>query len=176
MSALAGTVGSAIPPAVLVALAVAGGIVLGVEGYKYLTAEKVGAIPSIAEQILEMARRKKEEQEAAVSGSDDGVDIVNPGQEGEMINPDDVPDTTEEENIGRTEEEDTEDENVEDEYYKKGRPEGGNPREDTLIRKDTAKVKSRSFKEFLEKLGETPEGEFYERHYWTNGTDSYYHE
>lgn len=71
MSALAGAVGSAISPAVLVVLAVAGGIVLGVEGYKYLTAEKVGAIPSIAEQILEMAKKKKEEQETITVGPDD---------------------------------------------------------------------------------------------------------
>lgn len=75
-----------------------------------------------------------------------------------------------------------------DSYYKKGRPEGGNPREDKLVRKDKAKVKSNDFKEFLEKEGEnpnnwkkimetweTPEGEFYERHYWTNGIKSYYH-
>lgn len=75
-----------------------------------------------------------------------------------------------------------------DDYYKKGRPEGGNPREDKLVRKDKAKVKSNDFKEFLEKEGEnpnnwkkimetweTPEGEFYERHYWTNGIKSYYH-
>lgn len=78
---------------------------------------------------------------------------------------------------------------AEDDYYKKGRPEGGNPKEDTLIRKDTADVKSEDFKEFLERKGETPskwkkvmetwetpDGDIYERHYWTNGTDSYYHD
>ena len=76
-----------------------------------------------------------------------------------------------------------------DDYYKKGRPEGGNPREDTLLRKDTKDIKSEDFKEFLEGKGETPskwkkvmetwetpEGDTYERHYWTNGTSSYYHD
>jgi len=75
-----------------------------------------------------------------------------------------------------------------DSYYKKGRPEGGNPREDTPVRKDSVEIKSEDFKEFLERNGETPskwkkvmetwktpEGEFYERHYWTNGSSSYYH-
>jgi len=74
-------------------------------------------------------------------------------------------------------------------YYKKGRPEGGNPTEDTLVRKDTTDVKSQDFKEFLEKNGETPskwkkvmetwetpDGDLYERHYWTNGSSSYYHD
>jgi len=74
-------------------------------------------------------------------------------------------------------------------YYKKGRPEGGNPTEDTLVRKDTADVKSQDFNEFLEKNGETPskwkkvmetwetpDGDLYERHYWTNGSSSYYHD
>ena len=43
-----------------------------------------------------------------------------------------------------------------DDYYKSGRPKGGNPLEDKLVRKDTAKVKSIEFKEFLEARGETP--------------------
>ena len=43
-----------------------------------------------------------------------------------------------------------------DNYYKSGRPKGGNPLEDKLVRKDTAKVKSIEFKEFLEARGETP--------------------
>ena len=76
-----------------------------------------------------------------------------------------------------------------DDYYKKGRPEGGNPSEDTLLRKNKADIKSEDFKEFLEDKGqtpskwkkvmetwETPDGDVYERHYWTNGTDSYYHD
>lgn len=33
-------------------------MILGIEGYKYLTAEKVGTIPSIAEQILEMIKEQ----------------------------------------------------------------------------------------------------------------------
>lgn len=41
-------------------------------------------------------------------------------------------------------------------HYKKGRPEGGKPKEDQLKRKDTAKVKSEEFKEFLEEQGGTP--------------------
>lgn len=73
-------------------------------------------------------------------------------------------------------------------YYIDGRPEGGNPREDQLIRKNTLKIKSDSFKDFLIDQGEDPnqwrkicetwensDGDFYERHYWTNGTKSYYH-
>ena len=73
--------------------------------------------------------------------------------------------------------------------YKKGCPKGGNPKEDKLIRKDTAKIKSESFKEFLDSIGETVskwkkimetwetlEGEVYERHYWTDGINSYYHD
>lgn len=42
-------------------------MILGIEGYKYLTAEKVGMIPSIAEQILEMVK----EQETITVGPDD---------------------------------------------------------------------------------------------------------
>lgn len=45
--------------------------VLGVEGYKHLTAEKVAVTPTIAEQILEMARKKKEEQETIKVGPED---------------------------------------------------------------------------------------------------------
>ena len=76
-----------------------------------------------------------------------------------------------------------------EDYYKEGRPEGGNPREDKLLRKETANIKSYAFKEFLEEKGETPskwrkvmetwetlDGDIYERHYWTNGTNSYYHD
>lgn len=33
-------------------------MILGIEGYKYLTAEKVGTIPSIAEQIFEMIKEQ----------------------------------------------------------------------------------------------------------------------
>ena len=74
-------------------------------------------------------------------------------------------------------------------YYKPGRPEGGNPREDQLIRKDKLDVKSGDFKDFLYDQGENPskwkkicetwmtaDGDYYERHYWTNGTESYYHD
>jgi len=56
------------------------------------------------------------------------------------------------------------------------------------IRSDTGKVKSEDFKDFLEEQGETPskwrykmetwireDGSTYERHYWTDGTNSYYH-
>ncbi len=95
----------------------------------------------------------------------------------------------EEEDTSQSTEGETENGESENDYYKKGRPDGGNPREDTLLRKDTAKVKSEDFKDFLENKGEnpgkwrkvmetweTPEGEVYERHYWKNGTDSYYHE
>ena len=73
--------------------------------------------------------------------------------------------------------------------YKEGRPAGGNPREDELVRKDRAKIKSDDFKDFLRANGEnpskwekvmetwkTPEGIEYERHYWTNGKKSYYHD
>ena len=76
-----------------------------------------------------------------------------------------------------------------EEYYIEGRPEGGNPKEDTLVRKDVSKIKSEEFMEFLESKGETPSkwkkvmetwetqsGDVYERHYWTNGVKSYYHE
>lgn len=64
-------VSSAILPAVLVGAAVVGVTVLGVEGYKHLMAGKVAVTPTIAEQILEMARKKKEEQETIKVGSED---------------------------------------------------------------------------------------------------------
>ena len=56
------------------------------------------------------------------------------------------------------------------------------------VRDDKANVKSDEFKDFLEDQGENPskwkykmetwkreDGSTYERHYWTNGQDSYYH-
>ena len=46
-------------------------MILGIEGYKYLKAEKVGTIPSIAEQILEMVK----EQETITVGPDD-YDVI----------------------------------------------------------------------------------------------------
>ena len=74
-------------------------------------------------------------------------------------------------------------------YYKEGRPSGGNPKEDSLIRKDKAKVKSQDFIDFLKANNENPSkwekvmetwetsgGVRYERHYWTNGVKSYYHD
>ena len=74
---MAGAVGGAILPVVLVGVAVVGTIVLGVETYKHLTAEKGAVTPTIAEQILEMARKKKEEQETIKIGPGD-YDIINP--------------------------------------------------------------------------------------------------
>ncbi len=71
--AVEGVVSSAILPVVLV-VAVA---VLGVGIYKYLTEEKVALTPTIAEQILEMARKRKEEQET-ISDSSGGYDTINP--------------------------------------------------------------------------------------------------
>ena len=57
------------------------------------------------------------------------------------------------------------------------------------LRKDKADIKSEDFKEFLENKGQTPsewkkvmetwetaDEDIYERHYWTNETDSYYHD
>lgn len=74
-------------------------------------------------------------------------------------------------------------------YYKSGRPSGGNPTEDVLVRKTKADIKSEDFKDFLRaneenpnkwtkimETWETPDGVRYERHYWTNGTKSYYHD
>lgn len=53
-------------------------MILGIEGYKYLTAEKVGTIPSIAEQILEMIKEQ-------------------PSTENSSLNSENVPEVTENE-------------------------------------------------------------------------------
>ncbi len=65
--AVGGVVGSVILPVALVAAVAA----LGIGAYKYLSEEKVALTPTIAEQILEMARKKKEEQETIKVGPED---------------------------------------------------------------------------------------------------------
>jgi RHS repeat-associated protein len=72
--------------------------------------------------------------------------------------------------------------------YIAGRPAGGNPTVDSLVRRDKGKYISDEFVDFLNEQGinpdkwnyymetwETPDGIFYERHYWTNGVQSFYH-
>ena len=65
--AVGGVVGSVILPVALVAAVAA----LGIGAYKYLSEEKAALTPTIAEQILEMARKRKEEQETITVGPDD---------------------------------------------------------------------------------------------------------
>lgn len=90
--ALAGTVGRAFSSVILPVVLVAAVAALGIGAYKYLSEEKATLTPTIAEQILEMARKKKEEQETIKTEVGDGTDVVNPEQDGEIINPEELPD------------------------------------------------------------------------------------